>query len=381
MRIFLGILGFALIAIILGDAFETIILPRRVTRKFRLTGLFYRNTWLPWRWFAQHEIHSKKRRDSLLAFYGPLSLIMLLVIWAVALVLGFGFLHYAFGSAVHVFNDSRRSLALDIYFSGTTFFTLGLGDVQPDSTIARFFAVWEAGTGFGFLAIVIGYLPTIYQAFSRREIEIALLDARAGSPPSAAELIRRYAENRDIEEISVLLREWERWSADVLESHISYPPVVLFRSQHSNESWIGSLTAILDVCSLIIVGIEHIPTRQAQLTFAMARHAVVDLAQVLSTPPMRSYPDRLPPEKLAELRNFLRGFGARLHGGDGADQKLAELRHLYEPYVSAIANYLVLPVPDWFAIENAKDNWQTSAWEKTARKIRPTELDILDEHL
>jgi hypothetical protein len=380
MRIFLGILGFAIINIILLDAFETVILPRRVTRKFRLTRLFYRYTWLPVRWIAQHWIRSKKRRDTVLAFYGPLAPIVLLVIWAVGLVLGFGFVHYAFGSAVHVFNDYRRTLGLDIYFSGTTFFTLGLGDVQPESTIARFLAVWEAGTGFGFLAIVIGYLPVIYQVFSKRETAIALLDARAGSPPSAGELIRRYAENRDHAEISDWLHEWEQWSAELLESHISYPPVALFRSQHSNESWVGALTTILDVCSLVIVGVEGIPTRQAQLTFAMARHALVDLAQVLFTPPKPFDLDRLPPEKLDALRRFLASAGAPLRSGGHSDQKLNELRRFYEPYVNAMSEYLVLPVPDWLPADNAKDNWQTSAWEK-ARRVRPTELDALDEHL
>lgn len=381
MRIVLGIAGLAIILIVLGDAFETIILPRRVTRKFRLTRVFYRNTWIPWRWFAQHVITDRKRRDAALAFFGPLSLILLLVVWAVGLIIGFALLQYAFGSAVHMFNERRESLALDLYFSGTTFFTLGLGDLQPTSNIARFLTVWESGTGFGFLAIVIGYLPTIYQVFSRREAEIILLDARAGSPPCAAELLRRYAENRDLREITSLLAEWEHWSADLLESHISYPPVVLFRSQHSNESWVGALTAIMDTCALIIVGVEEIPTRQAQLTFAMGRHALVDLAQVLSTPPKAFDTDRLPPARVAELRRLLASVGARLHDSAGAEHKLAELRRFYEPYVNAIAEYLVLPIPGWFPVENAKDNWQTSAWEKTARRIRPTELDALDEHL
>jgi len=382
MEVFLAIIGSAIILIVLGDSFETTVLPRRVTRRVRLTRLFYRNTWLPWRWLTQHFIRSQKSRDSVLAFYGPLSLIMLLVLWAISLIVGFGFLQYGFGSAVHMFGDPpRRSLLLDLYFSGTTFSTLGLGDVQPASGMARFLTIWEAGTGFGFLAIVIGYLPIVYQVFSRREASITLLDARAGSPPSAAELIRRYAENRDLNEINTLLRDWERWSAELLESHISYPAVMLFRSQHSNESWVGALTTILDVCSLVIVGVAGIPTRQAQLTFAMARHALVDLSQVLLTPPIHFDQDRLPANKLQNLRKLLASVGANLADGETADLKLAEVRRFYEPYVNALAQYLVLPVPGWFPVENAKDNWQTSAWEKTARRVRPTELDMLDEHL
>lgn len=380
MHVLLGILGFAFILIILLDAFETIVLPRRVTGRFRLTRIFYRYTWLVWRSVACFAIRSRKRRETFLGFYAPLSLIVLLVMWAIGLILGFGFLQYAFGPGMNDIAGHPAGLASDLYFSGTTFTTLGLGDMHPVTATARVLSVWEAGTGFGFLAIVIGYLPVIYQAFSQREAAITLLDARAGSPPTAVELLRRYAENRDLDNMNGLLRQWEAWSAQLLESHISYPVLTLYRSQHSNESWLGALTAILDTCSLLIVEIGSIHSRQAQLTFAMARHALVDLAQVLQTPPMFSAPNRLPAEKSAELRRTLASFAMDYRDGQAAERNLAELRRLYEPYVHALANYLVIPVPSWFPPENANDNWQTSAWEHYAARIRPTELDTLDEH-
>src|SRR5256885_11103790 len=124
----------------------------------------------------------------------------------------------------------------DVYMSGTTFFTLGLGDVVPRTALAKTLTVIEAGTGFAFLAAVIGYFPVIYQAFSRREVAISLLDARAGSPPSAAELLWRHRGDPGAGALTELLRDWERWAADVLESHLSYPPLAYFRSQHYNES-------------------------------------------------------------------------------------------------------------------------------------------------
>ena len=186
--------GVGLFLIVLWDAFESIILPRRVTRRFRVTRVFYKFTWKNWR-FLTRLIPSRKRRETLLSFYGPLSLLVLVGVWAIGLVLGFGMMQYGAGSAVNM-NGGRPGFATDIYLSGTTFFTLGLGDVVPQTSLARLLVVTEAGFGFGFLAAVIGYLPFIYGSFSKREVNISLLDARAGTPPTAAELLRRHAYRR-----------------------------------------------------------------------------------------------------------------------------------------------------------------------------------------
>jgi len=299
MRIFFAVLGFGLIWIVLWDAFETIVLPRRVTRKFRLTRLFYRSSWIPWS-ATVRRLFQGKTREPYLSFYGPLSLLMLIIVWAVGLVFGFALLHASLGSAINP-PQSNHGFPTDLYLSGTTLFTLGMGDVTPATPLARALTVIEAGMGFGFLAIVIGYLPVIYQSFSRREVNISLLDARAGSPPTAAELLRRHTHDHGMEALAELLREWERWSADLLESHLSYPVLAYFRSQHNNQSWLAALTTILDTSALTIVGIEGSCQRQAELTFAMARHAVVDLAQIFSTPPRDLQFDRLPPDELRRL--------------------------------------------------------------------------------
>src|SRR5207249_10659172 len=155
--------------------------------------------------------------------------------------------------------------------------TLGYGDVVPTGAWGRSLAVAEAGIGFGFLAVVISYLPVLYQAFSRREITISLLDARAGSPPSAGELLRRLAHARSLAGVGPLLVEWERWSAELLESHLSFPVLSYYRSQHDNQSWVAALTTILDTSALLIAGVDGPDGHQARLTFAMARHAAVDL--------------------------------------------------------------------------------------------------------
>jgi hypothetical protein len=356
--------GVAIFLIVLWDAFEAIILPRRVTRKFRLARLFYRSTWSLWK-FVICLIPTRKTREALLGFYGPLSLLVLVGVWAVGLVLGFGLMQYGAGSAVAT-NGGTSSFQTDLYLSGTTFFTLGLGDVVPRSELARVLVVTEAGFGFGFLAAVIGYLPFIYGSFSKREVNISLLDSRAGTPPTAGELLRRHSYPQGQEALRVLLKEWEFWCADLMESHLSYPVLAYFRSQHDNQSWIASLTAILDTCALVIVGIEGACQKQADLTFAIARHAVADLSQVFGTPPKAPAADRLPAQELRQIRDTLARHGMKLYDGEEADHRLKELRGMYEPYIYALAHYLNQTLPPWIPQKKRKDNWQTTAWAQTA---------------
>jgi hypothetical protein len=305
-------------------------------------------------------VTARQQRETLRSFYGPLSLLGLLAIWATALIVGFALLQYGLGSGIHT-QGEEPSFALDLYLSGTTFVTLGLGDVVPTSWLARTFIVLEAGIGFGFLAIVIGYLPVIYQAFSRREVIISMLDARAGSPPTAAELLRRHVEDGTLESLNSLLRDWEEWSAELLESHLSYPVLAYFRSQHDNQSWLGALTTILDASALVLAGMKGQAFRQARLTFAMARHTVVDLSQVLNTSPDFEASDRLDADGLQRLHDALRLGGLDLDDPEG--QRLARFRRMYEPYVHALSRYLQMSLPPWTAAPAQKDNWQTTAWE------------------
>src|SRR5215470_7046187 len=163
-------------------------------------------------------------------------------------------MQYGAGSALQAASAAGAppaGFATDVYLSGTTFFTLGLGDVVPRSGLARALVVAEGGFGFGFLAAVIGYLPFIYGSFSKREVNISLLDSRAGTPPTAGELLRRHSYAQGHNALQELLKDWELWAAELMESHLSYPVLAYFRSQHDNQSWIASLTAILDTCALL----------------------------------------------------------------------------------------------------------------------------------
>jgi hypothetical protein len=217
--------------------------------------------------------------------------------------------------------------------------------------------ILEAGTGFGLLAVVMGYFPVLYSAFSRREVSISLLDARAGSPPTAAELMRRHSYVGAEQALTLLLVEWERWSAELLESHISYPLLCYFRSQHTNQSWISALTSVLDTSALLIAGVRGHEARQAQLTFAMARHALVDLAQIFSLAPVRNLPDRLPSERYEQLYAMLCQSGISVCRDGQSFERLSEMRALYEGYAEALSDYLCMPLPPWIADQPHKDNW------------------------
>ncbi|MHB8540082.1 MAG: potassium channel family protein [Candidatus Acidiferrales bacterium] len=423
--------GLAVISVILWDVFETIILPRRVTRMLRLVRLFYRWTWIPWSVVAR-TVRTRNRRESFLSYFGPLSLLLLFAVWAVALIFGFAILHFAAGSAISLAPNQHRGFWADLYISGTTFFTLGLGDVTPQTELARVITVMEAGLGFGFLAVVISYLPVLYGAFSRREVNISLLDARAGSPPTAAELLRRHTQPQSVEALQKYLHDWETWAAELMESHLSYPVLCYFRSQHSNQSWLAALTTMLDVSALLIAYGEGALRWQAKLTFAISRHAVADLAQVLNCPPKSTNGERLPPAELRNLRALLvaaklspccaewekrtsrgplalpaesRGTSrdrsasplaspgalpararAEWPAGAGApanlpveDQRLADLRQMYEPYVAALADRLLMPVGGWVPESKIVDNWRTSAWARISTELESSPLTEPEE--
>src|SRR5450631_3001161 len=373
------VFGIIIVWVVLLDAFETVVLPRRVTRHFKLTAWFYRQTWIPWRKIAGR-IPTPSIRQNFLGYFGPLSLILLLGFWASGLIFGFALMQYGIGGHEQL-GGERITFGKIVYHSGETFFTLGYGDIVPTTPAARALAVMEAGMGFAFLGVVIGYIPVVYAAFSRREIQISMLDARAGSPPSAAELLVRLtgrSEDPGVDQtvLDEVLRDWERWAGELLESHISYPVLSFFRSQHSNQSWLGALTTMLDVTSLVLTGIEGVHPGQAKLTFAMARHAAVDLAQVVNARYDAAAPERLTDEDLAALRTALTAAGLRLRDDDYAGDKLVKLRSMYEPYVHSTAKNLMLTLPPWRFAQKTRDNWQAGPWD---RMIQARGLAVLGQ--
>jgi hypothetical protein len=377
LRVVVAIAAVLVIAAVLWDAFETVVLPRGVSRRWRLARVYSRGTWGAWSAIVRL-VPSGEPREAALAVYGPLALLALLALWVFLLIVAYAVLLWGLGSPLVVTGDPSAGFGTDLYFSGTTFLTLGLGDVFPRGGPARAITAIEVGTGFAMLALVVGYLPVLYQAFSRRESRISLLDAHAGSPPNAGALLLRHPPARRARQLTSILGEWEGWSADLLETHLSYPVLARYRSQHEDQSWVAALTMILDACALVLAsepgraGDDEL-AEQAAFTFAMARHAAVDLAQVFVTSaPRGAVADRrLPPAERARLREVLLAVGIlpRADAGGGLERRLDELRALYEPYMEGLADHLLLALPPWAPEPGRLDDWQTTADGMTAPSI------------
>jgi hypothetical protein len=353
-----------LLLIILHDAFEVMLLPRRVKSRVRLVQFFFRFTWSVWSRLAGM-FRTPDSRHNFASLFGPLSMISLLSVWATVLITAFGTLYWSWQPA----GQALRPWRDEFYFSGVTFFTLGYGDIVPTTGIARTLSVLEAGVGLGFLATVIGYLPVLYQLFSRREAEVIKLDAVAGSPPCAVILLCRHSEHESVEELNNLLKDWQHWSAVLIESQLSYPMLAYYRSQHDNQSWLAALTTIMDVCALLMVGFQGVPTFRARLAFSTGRQAIIEMGRVFQVRARPFENHRLPAESFRKLASRLREANLLFAEESDAEQRLSSFRNTYEPFLNGLAHYLDLQLPDWLADEGQLDNWQNNPRGKTARRL------------
>jgi hypothetical protein len=242
VRILASVLGIAVVVGTIGSAVKTIVLPRaRASRITRSVFLLLRAIF---RVIVRPSVHYE-RRDRILGAYAPLGLIATLATWLGLVLLGFTLIFWAI-------EGDGWLRALDL--SGSSVFTLGISVSHRIG--GRLLVFVEAGIGLFLLALLISYLPTIYGIYSRREVGIASLEVRAGSPPSAREMIWRYHALERLPEIHEVWVEWQRWFAEVEESHSSYPVVVFFRSPHRDHSWITSAGAVLDAASLVVSSVD-----------------------------------------------------------------------------------------------------------------------------
>jgi hypothetical protein len=345
--------GTALLLLVLQDAFEVMLLPRRVHRTLRFMRLYFRAVW--WTWSsAAARLPVGARREGFLSVFGALSMVLLFAIWASALIAAFGLIEWSLQAA-----DAVSPLVEQAYMSGVTFFTLGYGDVVPHTGAARLVAVVEAGTGIGFIAVVIGYLPVLYQLFSRREAHVIQLDGRAGSPPTAGTMLARHAEADGLDKLDEVLREWEVWGSELLESHLSYPMLAYYRSQHDNQSWLAALACVMDTCALVLVGVEEMRPLQARMTFTMARQVVVEMARSFRIQPSRyNGGDRLDSAAYARLMSVFQQSGLVWSGDADSEETLAALRATYEPLLDGLSRHLLLPLPGWTAGDEDADHWE-----------------------
>jgi hypothetical protein len=350
MRVLAAICGCWILALVLVDAFDTVVLARRTRHMFRIARLFY---WLTWDPFAaiSRRIQSSRSREGFLSVYGPLSLLLLFGLWAVALVFAFGLLRWAV---------STGTLGTYFYNSATTLFTLGTGD--PKQPAGKVIAVMEGGLGLGFLGLVVGYLPVLYQSFSQRELRISLLDSRGGSPPSVSALLKSCPSSPDSFERDLAL--WEEWEAQLLETHVSFPMLAYFRSQHANQSWLTALVAMIDCAAVVSLCAQENLSRQACLTFAMGRHALLDTMVVFGLEKevnRKQQRARIDHAKLAEILGSKQPlFDTRLF----SEAKLTKLRQLYEPEACALSSYFLMSLPAWISDQASQENWRVNLLQR-----------------
>jgi hypothetical protein len=350
--------GIVLVIAVLFDVFETMVLSRRVSRRTRITTVFYRLTWPAWR-AAARRFPEGNRRENFLTIYGPASLLLLIVCWAMGLVFAFALLHLGLDPTLRTV-DGQSGFWVAVYMSGTTYFTLGLGDVASHGAAGRALTVLECGMGLGLLTLVISYLPALSQAFSAREVNISLLDARAGSPPTAMELLLRHRGDASGESLGELLREWERWSAELLESHVSFPVLAYYRSQHDNQSWVSALTAVLDVCAFVMASARRGPIEQAQLTFRdrapRARRHVPRLRTPADAAQRGSSAGGGASPAARIVRRHRRPGGGRREDGAASRRAPRDVRAGRERAVEDASHAL----PAWFPAGRAHDNWMST---------------------
>ena len=360
------IAGCLLILLTLRDAFEVVLLPQRASRGFRFTAAFFRVGWRLWRALAR-TVREGGARERLLSVFGPLIMLGLFALWAAGLIFGFGLVQWGMGG---IWGPGAHNLFSFIYFSGVTFFTLGYGDLAPRTEFAKIAAVMEAGVGFGLIAIVIGYLPVLYQLFSRREAHVLQLDARAGTPPTAAVLLRRHAVDGDLARLDDLLRAWEVWGAELLESHLSYPMLAYYRSQHDDQSWLAALAAVLDACALVLVSRQGAASIQARMTFAILRQVVVEVARSLRiTGGDARAGTALAADGYAELVAIFEDGEVPWPEGREVEETLAAMRATYAPLVHGLAEYLMIPVPGLAPAVDASDHWDRGPRGLIARRL------------
>jgi len=360
VRVLVGVLGGAIVALMLLEIFLSFLLPRRVKRDPRMVRWVFAYGWRPWRGLARRL--PAQAGDTMLGLYGPLGLLLNLALWVLAMMLGYACLQWAGGSHLGV-PRGTVDFGNDLYFSAATMTTDGPSSLAAQSTFARAVQVIDAGSGLAVLAIVIGYLPALYQAFSRREATVSQLDARAGSPPSAGRLVLRTTRSGGWPALSEYLSGWETWVAELMETHLAYPVLGYFRSQHLNQNWLAAMCTVLDACAFTIAGAPADTVDPARFTFAIARHAVVDLSYSYHVEPTPPALDRLPDADLQELLRQLQEGDVR-PAVDTATvaERLARMRGLYEPYVNALAQRLELALPPWLAPESPTDNWRNTEW-------------------
>jgi len=236
------IVGLSTVILTLSSALSTFVLPRAARSQLNriVFGLLRRifN-------FILHFAKTYLRRDSIMAYYAPIAIMMLVPTWYLLISLGYAAMYWSLGVG---------NFSSDLRLSGLSVLTLGFE--APKTAFLTILIFSEAMIGLILVALLIAYLPTMYAAFSRREQLVNMLEVRAGSPPSAPEMLLRFHRNQGLEKLSKYWNVWESWFADLEESHTTLPTLVFFRSPRAQNSWVTAAGAVLDAAAIMLSTVD-----------------------------------------------------------------------------------------------------------------------------
>jgi hypothetical protein len=333
--------GAIVVFVVLNDVFQSVVVPRPTLRGVRLTRYVIRGSWRVWRTLGLRTSSSEKR-ERLLGTFAPRVLIGLLLVWIAALILGFGLMLFALRTQTR---PPLESLPMAMYYAGTSLLTIGYGDIVAYSALARLVSITAAIAGLGLIALAISFIFSLYASFQRREVLVVTLDARAGAPPSGVSLLEASSKFGLKDDLSRIFVEWEKWAAEVLDSHMAYPLLAYFRSSHDNESWISALGAVLDASTLVLTTVVDVPRGPAQMMYAMGRHAVEDLARFFAIP--RDHQPGVERYEFDEARQRLAKFGYTLVPPEDSWAAFARLRSEYAGPLNDMAKWFAAPPTQW----------------------------------
>ncbi|MDQ2909131.1 MAG: potassium channel family protein [Candidatus Eremiobacteraeota bacterium] len=340
LRIIEIVVGILIVVAVLNDVFQSVIVPRAVGRRFRVSANVSIHSWRFWRWYALR-IDDTERRENFLGTYAPLILVVFLIVWVAGLTFGYGIIFYALRADVR----PQPDLGSAMYFAGTSLLTIGYGDFAATSGATRFLALAAGASGLGTVAVTTAFLFSVFGAFGRREVFVVSFGARAGAPPSGVTLLETYATLGMRADLSTIFEEGQRWAADVLESHLAFPILAYFRSSHDYESWVGALGALLDASTLVLTTVRERSFGHARLMNDMGRHLTHDLVGYFG---LRVH-DAVGVERseFEAARERLRQAGFDVVDADTAWAAFSRLRRFYAAPLDAMARYWRIPPAQW----------------------------------
>jgi Ion channel len=332
--------GLALVLVSASDAVSTLVTTRRRRGRHWPTQVFYRRSWQAWRAMARRA--SPELREGILAAFGPLSLLGLLVLWVVLLVAGWAAVWWGLRSAV----TGVDSYLDAVYFAGVGFFTVGFGDLVPTGGLARLLVLVEAFMGLVTMALVIGYLPTLYGAYSRREVQLLTLDDMSDEAATPIGFLEACYASGGTEAVAAAFTEWERWCDEVFDSHTAYPMLALFRSRQPGQNWLTALGVVLDAATICLAAIDGHRLGPAARLWRRASRMLQSLRQMRVVDRRAAEVDA-PPADEAQFRDAyqrLAGLGATLRPYEEAWEEFRRLRAAYVPGLVAATEMLLVPL-------------------------------------